>query len=63
QTSSAGASLLLSSGNISSLAVGKYSGSGNFITGAAATVEIPGFAAALAILKPEHLKVDKARSE
>nr|GEY15109.1 hypothetical protein [Tanacetum cinerariifolium] len=28
QTSSAGASLLLSSGNLSSLAVGKYSGSG-----------------------------------
>nr|GFD01958.1 hypothetical protein [Tanacetum cinerariifolium] len=33
QTSSAGASVILSSGNTSSLAVAKYSGSGIFITG------------------------------
>nr|GEW73155.1 hypothetical protein [Tanacetum cinerariifolium] len=33
QTSSAGASLILSNGNLSSLAVGKFFGSGNFITG------------------------------
>nr|GEX14494.1 reverse transcriptase domain-containing protein [Tanacetum cinerariifolium] len=30
---------------------------------AAATVRIPGFSAVLAVLKPEHLKVDKARIE
>nr|GEZ55276.1 hypothetical protein [Tanacetum cinerariifolium] len=33
QTSSAGATQILSSGNTSSLAVGKYSSSGIFITG------------------------------
>nr|GEW30105.1 copia protein [Tanacetum cinerariifolium] len=40
QTSSAGASLSLSSGNLSSLAVGNYSGSGNFFTGSGNVLSI-----------------------
>nr|GFB17731.1 hypothetical protein [Tanacetum cinerariifolium] len=40
QTSLAGASLSLSSGNLSSLALGKYSGSRNFFTGSGNALSI-----------------------